>query len=147
MSLCQSEAICLSARGSVFTELSSSPAIIELDVFHMLSHWLFLRLSGTKSLPSPGHSGCQINHTNVPAPAKAMQGVYPGARRTTWRAQGSTGPSVTCHACTQFGKPLIHPNLNKLGLARRKHTGKQLHICCACVLLMDPESMRRPCQW
>lgn len=40
-----------------------------------------------------------------------------------------TGPSVTCHACTQFGKPLIHPNLNKLGLARRKHTGMQ-HLSC-----------------
>lgn len=87
LSLCQSKAICLSARGSVFTELSSSPAIIGLDVFHMLSHRLFLRLSGNKSLASPGHSGCQINHTSVPAPAKAMQGVSPRARRTTCRAQ------------------------------------------------------------
>lgn len=58
-----------------------------------------------------------------------------------------TGPSVTCHACTHFGKTLIYPNLNKLGLWRGNHTGKQLQICSAYFLQMDPKSIRRPSQW
>lgn len=58
-----------------------------------------------------------------------------------------TGPRVTCRACIQFGKSLIHPNLNKLGLYRGNHTGKQLHICSVYFLQMDPGSSRRLSQW
>ena len=58
-----------------------------------------------------------------------------------------TGPSVTCHGWTHFGKLLIYPNMNKLRLSRENHTGKQLQVCSVCFLQTDLGSSSSLGQW
>lgn len=97
----------------------------------MLSHWLFLRLSGTKSLASPGHSDCQINHTSVPAPAKATQGVSPRARRTPCRAQEGHGAKCYMPCVDPVWKTSNTSKLEQTWVIKRKSQWEETtHLQC-----------------